>query len=272
VSAVSAVSPQSTPQPFRAQRRGDERIALLGGEMDLVRPAEVMHFIRGRVAARARTVVANHNLHSLYLVRHSAEMRALYARADLIEVDSTPLLAWARLVHGRGRPFHRCTYLDWREHFWNLAQREGWRVYYVGGKPGVVEAAAEALGARWAGLIVGGRDGYFAREDEGAVVEAIAAFQPQVLFVGMGMPLQEAFILRNLDALPACVILPVGAAFDYEAGVQTPAPRWMGRLGLEWLFRLAHDPRRLFTRYCVEPWSLVGPALEDLKRRGKRGG
>jgi N-acetylglucosaminyldiphosphoundecaprenol N-acetyl-beta-D-mannosaminyltransferase len=267
---VSAVSPQPNQPPFRTVRRADERIALLGAEMDLVRPEEVMHFIRGRVAARAQSVVANHNLHSLYLIRRSAEMRALYARADLIEVDSAPLLAWARLVHGRGRPFHRCTYLDWREAFWSLAEALGWRVYYVGGKPGVVEAATTALTARWPGLTLGGRDGYFGARDEDAVVQAITAFAPQVLLVGMGMPLQEAFILRNLEALPTCVILPVGAAFDYEAGVQTPAPRWMGRIGLEWLFRLARDPRRLFVRYCVEPWSLVGPALQDLRRR-KRG-
>ena len=53
------------------------------------------------------------------------------------------------------------------------------------------------------------------------------------------------------------MVLPVGAAFDYEAGVQTAAPRWMGRLGVEWLFRLVSAPRRLFTRYCVEPWSLL---------------
>ncbi len=134
-----------------------------------------------------------------------------------------------------------------------------------------MEAAAEALRARWPALTVGGRDGYFGLQDEAAVVAAIAAFQPQVLLVGMGMPLQEGFIVRNLEALPACVILPVGAAFDYEAGVQTPAPRWMGRVGLEWLFRLVRDPRRLFVRYCIEPWSLVGPALGDLRRRGKGG-
>ena len=88
------------------------------------------------------------------------------------------------------------------------------------------------------------------------------------------MPRQEAWIARNLAALPDCVILNVGAAFDYEAGVQRAAPRWMGRVGLEWLYRLAHDPRRLFRRYCVEPWSLAGPAARDvltaLRRRRER--
>jgi N-acetylglucosaminyldiphosphoundecaprenol N-acetyl-beta-D-mannosaminyltransferase len=82
----------------------------------------------------------------------------------------------------------------------------------------------------------------------------------------MGMPRQEAWIADNLAALPDCVVFNVGAAFDYEAGAQKAAPRWMGRLGVEWLFRLVSDPRRLFVRYCVEPWRLAGPAIADLSQ------
>jgi len=101
----------------------------------------------------------------------------------------------------------------------------------------------------------------------------VREFKPNVLFVGMGMPRQELWIADNVEALPQAVILPVGAAFDYEAGVQKAAPRWMGRLGVEWLFRLFADPKRLFARYCVEPWFLIGPALGDVReamRRKKR--
>ncbi len=98
----------------------------------------------------------------------------------------------------------------------------------------------------------------------------VAAFRPHVLFVGMGLPRQEAWIVANLDRLPACAILSVGAAFDYEAGVQTAAPRWTGRLGLEWAYRLARDPGRLFVRYCVEPWSLLPAALEDIRAARRR--
>ena len=82
--------------------------------------------------------------------------------------------------------------------------------------------------------------------------------------VGMGMPLQEIWALENRAALKRGVILTVGAAFDYEAGVQKAPPRWTGRLGVEWLARLIDQPRRLAFRYLVEPWSLIGPALGDI--------
>jgi len=102
--------------------------------------------------------------------------------------------------------------------------------------------------------------------ENAAVVEAVNAFAPQILLVGMGMPRQEVWVLENHPALTTpCASFTVGGAFDYEAGAQKAAPRWMGRLGVEWLFRLVVDPRRLFVRYCVEPWSLVGPALTDLR-------
>lgn len=100
-----------------------------------------------------------------------------------------------------------------------------------------------------------------------AVTDAISAARPDVLLVGMGMPRQERWVARFRDRLPPCVILTVGAAFDYEAGVTPTPPRWSGRLGVEWLFRFAAEPRRLFFRYFIEPWSLIGPALADLAGR-----
>ena len=114
-------------------------------------------------------------------------------------------------------------------------------------------------------------DGYFdialSSPENAAVVAEINAFRPHVLFVGMGMPRQEIWIERNFAALDFGAVLPVGAAFDYEAGVQRAAPRWTGRLGVEWAFRFASNPRRLFRRYFVEPWSLIPLALQDVAER-----
>jgi N-acetylglucosaminyldiphosphoundecaprenol N-acetyl-beta-D-mannosaminyltransferase len=199
--------------------------------------------------------------------------------ADLIEADSTPLLLWARLVNGAGRGFHRCTYLDWRDAFWRKAAGRGWKVFYLGGAPGVADDAAKRIMARHPGVDIRCRDGFFdaaaGSADNAALVDQINAYAPDILFVGMGMPRQEIWITLHQPYLHPCVTFSVGAAFDYEAGVQTAAPRWMGQMGVEWLFRFAHDPRRLFFRYAIEPWSLIGPAVADLAfalhRKGKAG-
>lgn len=257
--------------PLAAKAFVPERLRLLGGEVDAVTAAEVMDFAARAIAAGRRAIVANHNLHSLALLRRAPQMRRFYQRADLIEADSTPLILWGRLL---GRPIgreHRCTYLDWRELFWARAAQARWRVFYLGGEPGVAARGAEAIQARWPGAVIGVHHGRFdmtpGAQANHQVLAEIAAFAPQVLLVGMGMPRQEAWIEQNLEALPPCVAFPVGAAFDYEAGAIPTPPRWSGRLGLEWLFRLAAEPRRLAHRYLVEPWILVGPALGDVMRR-----
>lgn len=260
-----------TAQPdVRALRPHAPRVALLGGEVDAVTSTDVIAFAGACVALGQGAVVANHNLHSLHLARHDAEMRAFYAAADLIEADSTPLIAWGRLL---GRPIgreHRATYLDWREDFWRAAAVGGWRVFYLGGAPGVAARGAAAVTRRWPGVQIGVRDGYFAFDDKRVNDEILCdvrEFSPNILFVGMGMPRQERWVLRHRQALPPCVIFTVGAAFDYEAGASKTPPRWTGRLGVEWLFRFFAEPRRLFSRYFLEPWTLIGPALADLRSR-----
>jgi N-acetylglucosaminyldiphosphoundecaprenol N-acetyl-beta-D-mannosaminyltransferase len=245
-----------------------QRVRLLGGEVDAVTPAEVIAFAEACVRTHVGSIVANHNLHSLYLLHRHPEMAAFYAHADLIEADSRPLIAWGRLL---GRPIerrHRATYLDWRELFWRAAQAGGWRVFHLGCTAEAGKRAAEVLRARWPGVHIAVRDGFFNMADTavtGAVLDEIIAFRPDILLVGMGMPRQELWVARFRDQLPPCVVFTVGAAFDYEAGVTPTPPRWSGKLGIEWLFRLAAEPRRLFSRYFIEPWSLIGPALADIR-------
>ena len=259
---------------FRQRRRPCERVRILGQAVDLVKPEEVQHHIQAAVAEGRKSLIANHNLHSLYLIGRTPGLAAFYDRAEMVEVDSTPLIAFSRVLGLHSQGFHRCTYLDWRAHFWSVANRKGWRVMSVGGAPGVGEEAARRLRAAYPGAEIAVHHGFFdaasGSPDNAAVLDRIAAFRPHVLFVGMGMPRQELWIDRNFDRLPDCVILSVGAAFDYEAGVQRAAPRWMGRAGIEWAYRLFHDPRRLFVRYCVEPWSLAPLAWADVRAARRR--
>lgn len=244
------------------------RLRLLGWPVDLMRPDQMLGHVEGAIQSGRRAVVANHNLNSLNLIRRLPAMRAFYEAAEVVQIDSTPLIAFARLLGLPVRPVHRSTYLDWRDDFWAMAARKGWRVFYLGGTAKTGHEAVLRLTERHPGLMLEARSGYFdatrGGRDDQAVLDRIAAFRPNVLMIGMGMPRQEIWAAECLDALPDCVILNVGAAFDYEAGVQRAAPRWMGRAGLEWLYRLACDPRRLFRRYLVEPWALTGPALRDM--------
>ena len=245
------------------------RLSLLGAEVDIVTPDQMLDFAAAKIAAGQGAVVANHNLHSLYLFQRRPDMRAFYAQADLIEIDSTPMIAWGKLLGHPVSRAHRVTYLDYRETFWARAQSANWRVYHIGGEAQHNAASKAAIHQRYPGVQVDTHTGFFdmtGRAND-ALINDIMAKQPDILFVGMGMPRQEAWILAHRHRLPPCVILPVGAAFDYEAGVQYAPPRWTGRLGIEWLVRFAADPKRLFERYFIEPWFLIPQALRDLTRR-----
>ena len=269
---------QRVRAPFRKARRERERVQLLGQMVDLVRPEEVLHHVETWVRARRKVLIANHNVNSMALMQRNPRLQRFYARADLIEVDSAPLIKFAKLLGLHGQAFHRCTYLDWRDHFWSLVDRNGWRVMYIGGEPKVVERARGRLASEYPNADIRVRDGFFVAtpgsRDNTVVVNEVKAFNPHILFVGMGMPRQELWILDNIDALPDCAIFSVGAAFDYEAGEQRAAPRWMGRMGIEWLFRLASDPKRLARRYLIEPWILSPLIAADLWAafKARRGG
>ena len=236
--------------------------------MDLVKSAEVFHFVTGKIKAGQKAIIANHNLHSLYLIQKDDEIREFFGRADLIEVDSMPLIFWARINGRPSRRFHRATYLDWRDEFWELVSAQGWRVFFLGSEPGVAEKARERIVAQWPGVKLATHHGYFDMAPDSAenadIVDQINAFGADIVLVGMGMPRQEVWILRNEAKLTACITFTVGGAFDYEAGVQTPAPRWLGQFGVEWIYRLMIDPPRRFHRYCVEPFYLLAPAVRDL--------
>ena len=255
-------------EPFRGARRGDERVRLLGGEIDLVRSEEVMILVRDRVTDARRALIAHHVLRSLNLIRRDEVMQRFFARADLVEVGSTLLLNWARLVGKSARGLHRGAFVDWRDHFWSLAARQGWRVFYLGGAPGEADKAARMLAERWPDLKLGRHHGHFRAADEADVMARIAAFQPQVLLVGMPMPRQEHWIDANFEALPPCVVVSLGAGLGH--GLERVVPGWASRVGLDWLFRLALQPVALARRYIIEPWLVVDLACADLLAAWRR--
>ena len=128
----------------------------------------------------------------------------------------------------------------------------GWRVFLLGGRPGVAELAGRRLCHRIPGLrLAGTHHGYFDEADSAAIAAQIRASRASVVMVALGQPRQEQWLEHHLAATGAGVGLAVGGFFDFAAGTVRRAPAWMNRAGLEWTFRLAQEPRRLAGRYLV---------------------
>lgn len=235
--------------------------------MNALSVPELNALITKAVSCNQRWIIANHNLHSIYLYHHDSKMRAFYAKANYTHVDGMALVFLGRLLGLSLRREHRVTYADWVDPLMAEVAQQAWRVFYLGSKPGVAEQGATILQQSFPGLQIATAHGYFNTHSDSqenqAILAAIKAYQPHVLMVGMSMPRQEHWILDNLDQISANVILPSGAAIDYVAGVVPTPPRWAGGWGLEWLFRLIAEPRRLWQRYLVEPWFLLRWLLAD---------
>lgn len=247
-----------------------KKISILGLEVYPATIPELNGIVEEAVSGKRKVILANHNLHSLYLFHHDPKLREFFFRADLAHIDGMGLVFLGRLFRHRLQREQRVTYVDWVRPLMREAARRGWRVFFVGGKPGVGETAQRLLREEFPGLTMSVHHGYFDMTRDSAenagILAAIRDFRTDVLMVGMGMPRQEQWILDNLESLECRAILPAGACFDYIAKVIPTPPRWMGRMGLEWLYRLCSEPRRLWRRYLVEPLFICRLVLKHLCR------
>jgi len=252
------------------------RFRLLGVEVQPLTMDDMNNLVMGTVNSDTQVLVANHNLHSIYLYHHDFKMRAFYARAHYIHVDGMPIILLGRILGMPFRRHHRVTYVDWIDPLFKLANDNDWRIFYLGSRPGIGEQAAAKISLAYPKLVFETASGYFnvdvGSNEDCAVIGKIQRFRPHLLILGMGMPRQEHWIMDHLSVLPGTTILNAGAAIDYVAGAVKKPPRWAARLGFEWLFRLASEPKRLWKRYLVEPWFLFPLFLRELFRIPKNTG
>ncbi|WP_058635831.1 WecB/TagA/CpsF family glycosyltransferase [Aureimonas ureilytica] len=210
-----------------------------------------------------RIVLGGANLHGLYVTHVDPAYDRLLARPDtLVILDGMPLVWMLRARGHKVERAHRTTWVDWLTDSFERAAREGKGVFVLGHAPEVLETGLALARARWPSLRIDGHHGFFDMTAGSAELEAvlarIAAAEPHFLVVGMGMPRQERFVDAYRERLAVPVVGLGGAAFAYFAGFEPTPPRWMGRWGLEWLHRLAADPRRMAHRYLLEPPLLAG--------------
>ena len=227
-------------------------INVLGTRVHVLNAAGATALIEGWMesAPRGRYVCVT-GVHGVMEGLRNPEVRRVHNHADAVVMDGMPLVWLARFKgqHGVGRVYGPDLMLT----LLAAAAQRGWSNYFYGGHEGVAAELGRRMPARFPGLHVAGaatppfRPLTAAEEDQ--AVQAINRAQPDLLWIGLSTPKQELLMARLRDKVRARVLLGVGAAFDFHTGRVRQAPRWMQRGGLEWLFRLSVEPRRLYRRY-----------------------
>jgi N-acetylglucosaminyldiphosphoundecaprenol N-acetyl-beta-D-mannosaminyltransferase len=218
--------------------------------IDALTFAEALDAIEGLVRGGGGAVFTP-NIDHVVKAESDAEFRSAYSRAALSLVDGKPLV-WVSGLLGARLP-EKISGADLIAPVMERAGQRGWGVYLLGGAPGIAPRAAEIIAARYGVRVVGhASPNVGPRGDcEPGVLDAIRAARPELVLVAFGSPKQELFIDTHARQLAPAASLAIGAGLDFIAGAVRRAPRWMSTAGLEWLYRLSREPRRLWRRYLV---------------------
>ncbi len=238
----------------------NRRVKLFGCQIDRVRMPMAVSRVFRLLATRngpCRYVVTP-NVDHVVMLQHHVGLQQAYGDADLVLADGMPVVLASRLL-GQGLP-ERVTGADLVPALFDAAERRGGlRVFLLGAGPGVADKAAAKIEARWPAVDVTGTYcpplGFENDPEENATILAkISEARADVVVVGLGAPKQELWVHAHRDQIDAGVALCVGATIDFLAEHKSRAPQWMQRNGLEWLHRVATEPRRLLGRYARDAW------------------
>jgi N-acetylglucosaminyldiphosphoundecaprenol N-acetyl-beta-D-mannosaminyltransferase len=231
----------------------------------------VIDWMEAMIAAGARGYVTAAAVNLVMSAQEQPQTLAATLGATLAVPDGQPLV-WALRALGHARAT-RVYGPDLMAKFCERAARSGVPMYLYGGRtPAALELLEARLRERFPGLLIAGSSSppfrALSAEEERGVVDAIDASGAQVVWVGIGQPKQEQWMLAMRPRLAAPLLVGVGAAFDFHAGLVSQAPTWMQRSGLEWVYRLSREPRRLWRRYArYNPLFVAGFARQYLRER-----
>jgi N-acetylglucosaminyldiphosphoundecaprenol N-acetyl-beta-D-mannosaminyltransferase len=235
------------------------RANILGVEVSAIDMEITLNTIEAWIARHEPHYVCVTGVHGVMESHRDEALRRIHNAAGLVTPDGMPLVWLSRLM---GFPHVQRVYgPDLMLAVCERSARQGYRQFFYGGAPGVVEKLATRLQSCFPDLQVAGLYSPPFRSlspaEDAAVVEHLNAASPAIVWVGMSTPKQERWMAEHVGRLSAPVLIGVGAAFDFHAGVKKQAPQWMQKNGLEWLFRLLMEPRRLWRRYLINnPWFL----------------
>ncbi len=246
------------------------RTKFMNTEIDNLTMQEAIQRIDQLIKEDHNAYVVTPNVDHIVQLERGGPLTEVYKNADLILTDGKPLI-WISKWYGTPIK-EKISGSDLFPQLCALAAKEGYKMYFLGAAEGVAAKAAENLVKRFPGLqVVGTYSPPYGFEKDEAELEKIKKqikdAKPHILIVGLGCPKQELFILNHKDELGVPISLGLGASLDFEAGNIKRAPKWMANHGLEWVFRIFQDPKRLAKRYLVDDRKILALAVKYRKAR-----
>jgi len=221
-----------------------KRVKIMGVFFHSVTLEQACMKIKQFLLDRGNHVVVTPNTEIVMMAQKDSELRKIINQSHLAVADGIGVV-WASKHLGQPLP-ERVAGFDLMDYILRQGKDKGYRIYLLGGKPGVAEKAAKNIHSRYPGIqVVGCHHGYFSKEEEQQVIDDINLRKPQFLFVAMGAPKQEKWIFKHKDELEVKVSMGVGGSLDVLSGEVKRAPKTFRNLGLEWLYRLVTQPSRI---------------------------
>ncbi len=228
----------------------DYRVNILGCPVDNLSMQETLCVAEEMIKSRRVHQHVVINVDKLLKFRRDPLLREIIFNCDIINADGMPIIWASRIL---GRPLkEKVSGIDLMETLIALASKKGYKVYFLGAKEKIVKKVVEIYKSRYSGLLIAGfRNGYWEQSQEQEVAENIRDSKPDILFVAITSPQKEFFLRKYLNIMQVPFVMGVGGSFDIVAGLTKRAPKWMQKIGLEWLYRLIQEPHRLWRRYLI---------------------
>jgi N-acetylglucosaminyldiphosphoundecaprenol N-acetyl-beta-D-mannosaminyltransferase len=241
------------------------RADVLGVRVSAITISDAISVIERWIAERSKNYVCVTGAHGVISSRTDAELRGIHNRAGLVTPDGMPVV-WMSRALGFKRT-ERVYGPDLMTALAAISEQRGYRQFYYGGAPGVADRLASKLSAKHPNLQLAGTFTppfrKLTRDEDEEVVRLINEARPDIVWVGLSTPKQEYWMADHIGRIEAPVMIGVGAAFDFLAGLKPQAPGWMQKRGLEWVYRLSMEPKRLGPRYAsIVPRFIALAALQ----------
>lgn len=240
----------------------DERVVVLGTPIDNLNMTETVNRIVGAISDHQHLHHTVVNAGKIVNMQKDPQLRESVINADIINADGQAVVWASRIL---GRPLkERVAGIDLMEKLVKIAHLKGYKVFFLGAKEDIVRTVVEHYSNIYSPAIIAGyRNGYFSKEDEPGIARQIADSGANILFVAISSPAKENFLFQYRDVLKKVnFIMGVGGSFDVVSGLVKRAPRWMQKAGLEWLYRVYQEPRRMFKRYLVGNFKFITLVLK----------